>query len=67
MPLIKTRAMFQLCLRTGEVSKSYVNVPCTLQRYVKAINDLNKSANVYGVVYLPDDECEEYARWSREV
>lgn len=66
MQSVKNRVMLQLNLGTGEISREYVNVPCTLPRYIRAINGLNKTANVYGVVYLPDDECEEYLRYVTE-
>lgn len=65
--MIKKRVMYQLNMGTGEVSKEYVNVPCTLPKYIRAINNLNKQARVYGVVYLPDEEDEEYARYVAEV
>ena len=65
--MIKTRVMYQLNIGTGEVSKEYVNVPCTLPKYIRAINNLNKQARVYGVVYIPDEEDEEYARYVAEV
>jgi hypothetical protein len=67
MPIIKQRKMVQLVLATGERLTEYVNAPCTLPKYIRAINSLNASANVYGVVYLPDGDCEEYARFVAEV
>lgn len=66
MQSVKKRVMLQLNLATGEISKEYVNVPCTLPKYIRAINGLNHNAKVYGVVYLPDDECEEYLRYVTE-
>jgi hypothetical protein len=38
-------------------------VKTTLPQYIKAINNLNKSAHVYGVVYLPYPYDEEYAQY----
>lgn len=57
--------MVALDLRTGKETLDYVMVPCTLERQLAAINSLNKHAYVYGVVYLPDPNCEEYAAFVR--
>jgi len=67
MPTIKIRKMVQLVLSTGERKTEYVNVPCTLPKYIRAINSLNRDANVYGYVYLPDPDCAEYARFVAEL
>jgi hypothetical protein len=59
--------MVALDLNTGvDTLGEYINVPCTLARYIAAINSLNKSAYVYGVVYLPDPNCEEYAAFVKD-
>ena len=66
MPIIKRR-MVQIDLRTGKQTIDYVNVPCTLPKYIRAINTLNWSAHIYGFVYLPDPDCAEYARFVAEL
>lgn len=58
--------MTSLNLGTGETETEYVNVPCTLPKYIRAINNLNKQARTYGIVYLPDEDDEEYLRFVTE-
>jgi hypothetical protein len=61
------RTMYQLCLKTGDIRKVYLNSSCTLARYLSMINVLNRSANIYACVYLPDVDCGEYVQFVSEV
>lgn len=57
------RSIVCLNLRDGSETVEYSMVPTTLQQYIAAINNLNKSAYVYGVVYLPYPYDEEYTEF----
>lgn len=60
MPLAKKRTLLQLNVHTGDITRTDVNVECTLNHYIRAIGILNKGAYQHGIVYLPDDDDEEY-------
>jgi hypothetical protein len=57
------RRIVCLNLRDGTETVEYSMTKTTLPQYIRAINNLNKSAYVYGVVYLPYPYDEEYAAY----
>lgn len=50
-------SMLQLDLNTGNIQEIQLNEYKSLYIYFNALTGLNKSAHIYGVVYLPSDSA----------
>lgn len=51
----KLRPMVQVDMRDGNKTMTLPRTPCTVLQHLRAINSLNLSCYVYGVVYYTED------------